>query len=187
MHYCTYVSLSAQVIMDGKINCLVMMPSSMDYQYLEKHKNNYNFFWAENDDVTTKFEETGGVYDPEKLYRFDAVQFVRNCVQMVKDNGISIVIATGDYSSLLASAVCEETGLPGTSVESQLLCYHKYYSRLTEGEECNLWFDYINLPESVDKATWSSKVKYPCRLKPHVLDIACIKRQFIMRKKWCRT
>ena len=109
-----------------RTNCLVLAPSALDRHWLDKHKDRYTFFWATNDILI--FDEGGGNDNAESLYNFDAVQFVQNCVQMVKDNGISIVVGTSDYSSLLASAVCEETGLPGTSVESQLLCYHKYYT-----------------------------------------------------------
>ena len=57
--------------------------------------------------------------------------------------------------------ICKEAGLPGPSVESQLLCIHKYYNRMTEPSK--LWYEAIDLDNQED---WhGSHIKYPCFIK----------------------
>ena len=90
---------------------------------------------------------------------------VDGAVKYVKENAISAVVLGHDLSTIVASVVCQISGLRGPSLVSTFLCLHKYYSRKACGDD--LWVDYINLDDSVE--IWQSKMKYPCFLKPPFL------------------
>ena len=153
----------------AKKNLLVVLPSGSDHLELPKYENEYNFFWLEDSSNSRCYLELGE--NSESLLNFDVVSYVQKGVDWVKRYNIDGVVGSWDFSALLAAAICEDTGLPGTSFESQFICCHKYYSRITEGSDCKLWFDYIDLPQSSNKSTWSHKVRYPCRLKPTMLFV----------------
>jgi len=53
--------------------------------------------------------------------------YVDNAVAYIKQHGISHVLFTSDLGSIAGAAICERTGLPGPTVESQFLCLHKHY------------------------------------------------------------
>ena len=94
--------------------------------------------------------------------------YVDRAVKYVRENGIDGIMYGHDMSSIIASVVCERTGLPGPSLDSTFLCLHKYYSR--QNNPGNLWYDYIDLDDSDE--SWKAKMRYPCFLKPPVLTSA---------------
>ena len=91
--------------------------------------------------------------------------YVDNAVAYIKQHGISHVLFTSDLGSIAGAAICERTGLPGPTVESQFLCLHKYYTR--KAEPSKLRFDYIDLN---DGNAWKAKVWYPCYIKAAFLQ-----------------
>ena len=87
----------------------------------------------------------------------------------VKQHGISHVMFTSDLGSTVGAAICERTGLPGPTIESQFLCLHKYYTR--KAEPSKLRFDYIDLNGG---NAWKDKVWYPCYVKvPFLHNTMC--------------
>jgi hypothetical protein len=94
--------------------------------------------------------------------------YVDRAVDYVKTNGITAIMFSHDMASVVASAICQRTGLKGPSLESTFCSLHKYYSRKTENSP--LWFDYIGIDDP--KEEWKKKVRYPCILKAPFL-MAC--------------
>ena len=94
--------------------------------------------------------------------------YVDRAVDYVKTNGISAIMFSHDMASVVASVICQRTGLKGPSLESTFCSLHKYYSRKTENSP--LWFDYIGIDDP--KEEWKKKVRYPCILKAPFL-MAC--------------
>ena len=89
------------------------------------------------------------------------ISYVERAVDYVKKHGITAIMFSHDMATVVASVVCEQTSLPGPSLESTFLCLHKYYSRKKESGK--LWYDYINMDEP--SANWKGKMRYPCFLK----------------------
>ena len=89
------------------------------------------------------------------------ISYVERAVDYVNKHGITAIVFSHDMATVVASVVCEQTGLPGPSLESTFLCLHKYYSRKKESGQ--LWCDYINMDEP--SANWKGKIRYPCFLK----------------------
>ena len=81
--------------------------------------------------------------------------YVERAIKYVEKNGITAIMFSHDMSSVVASVVCEKTGLRGPSLEFTFRCLHKYYSRVTDGGE--LWFDYICLDDDLSD-NWKTKV-----------------------------
>ena len=73
-------------------------------------------------------------------------------------------------ASVVASVICQRTGLKGPSLESTFCSLHKYYSLTRKTENSPLWFDYISIDDP--KEEWKKKVRYPCILKAPFL-MAC--------------
>ena len=94
--------------------------------------------------------------------------YVDRAVDYVKANGISAIMFSHDMASVVASVICQRTGLKWPSLESTFCSLHKYYSRKTENSP--LWFDYIGIDDP--KEEWKKKVRYPCILKAPFL-MAC--------------
>ena len=89
------------------------------------------------------------------------ISYVERAVDYAKKHEITAIVFSHDMATVVASVVCEQTGLPGPSLESTFLCLHKYYSRKKESGK--LWFDHINLDES--SVNWKGKIRYPCFVK----------------------
>ena len=94
--------------------------------------------------------------------------YVDRAVKYVRENGINGIMYGHDMSSIVASVVCEKTGLPGPSLDSTFISLHKYYSRQNSPD--NLWYDYIDLND-LDKS-WKAKMRYPCFVKAPFLTSA---------------
>jgi hypothetical protein len=87
--------------------------------------------------------------------------YVERAVEYVKHNGITGIMYGHDMPSIVASVVCEKTGLPGPSLDSTFICLHKYYSRQINPD--NLWYDYIDLDDSGE--CWKTRIRFPCFVK----------------------
>jgi hypothetical protein len=98
---------------------------------------------------------------PSDQEKTKLIAYVDRAVDYVKANGISAIMFSHDMASVVASVICQRTGLRGPSLESTFCSLHKYYSRKTENS--TLWFDYIGIDDS--KKEWKKKVRYPCMLK----------------------
>ena len=94
-------------------------------------------------------------------------QCVERAVDYVREHCITGVMFGHDLSSVIASVVCEKTGLPGPSLDSTFICLHKYYSR--EIIPDNIWHDYIDLDDSDN--SWRPKMRYPCFIKSPFLTL----------------
>ena len=87
--------------------------------------------------------------------------YVDRAVKYVRENGINGIMYGHDLSSIIASVVCEKTGLPGPSLDSTFISLHKYYSRQNSPD--NLWYDHIDLDDSEE--SWKTRISYPCFVK----------------------
>lgn len=149
-----------------KHKILVILPNTNDRaeaSKLDSSKYEVHFLHASvelKDAIVATFEYAKFLAQPGFL-----VSCVDRAVKYVKENAISAVMFGHDLSSIVASVVCQISGLPGPSLVSTFLCLHKYYSRKACGDD--LWIDYINLDDAV--GIWQGKLKYPCFLKPPFL------------------
>jgi hypothetical protein len=141
---------------------LVILPNVNDRaeaRKLDSSKYEVHFLHA-TDHYQATFEYTEFLAQPSFL-----ISCVDRAVRYVKENAITAIMFGHDLSSIVASVVCQITGLRGPSLISTFVCLHKYYSR--KACEDNLWMDYINLDDPVE--IWRNKMKYPCFLKPPFL------------------
>lgn len=94
--------------------------------------------------------------------------FVEKAVDYVRRKDITGILFSYDNMALVAAAVCQETGLPGPSFESEFICHHKYYSRLAEPSR--LWCECVSVqrqPQSL--ALGRLHGRFPCFIKPATL------------------
>lgn len=139
---------------------LVILPNECDREEstkLDPSKYEIHLLYTIDDakEVTT---DTYGAYMAQPGF---LVSYVDKAVEYVKKNNITAVMFCHDLASIVASVVCERTGLRGPTLESTFCSLHKYYSRRTE--QCQLWYDYIHLDDPDKK--WKDKIRYPCFLK----------------------
>ena len=149
-----------------KHKVLIPLPNTNDRaegNKLDRGKYEVHFLHASDDvkdEVLTSFDYDKYLAQPGFL-----TSYVDRAVEYIQENGITGIMFGHDLSSIVASVVCEKTGLPGPSLESTFRCLHKYYSRKTV--EGKLWVDYIHLDDPAEN--WRDKVSYPCFLKPSCL------------------
>ena len=151
---------------------LVVLPSPLDQKILSDYsKGCYEFHWLSDPSLQT----VGGVITPCLNNRFNVEKFIKGAVEYVKLHSIDAVVYFGDLAGLLAAIICEQTGLPGPTVESQFLCIHKYYSRKVEPSK--LWFEAVKLGSN----DWKAVIKYPCYVKPPFMSHS--QCQFVVRNE----
>lgn len=129
----------------------------LDYAALEKAKESmdgYNFHFLEPPQPMV-FGST--LPSKEFSRKLDYISFVKKAVEYVHHNNISSIVFSIDSMAMIGAAVCQETGLPGPTFESEFLCLHKYYSRKTEPS--NLWCECVFLSRPVDMGPESTT---PC-------------------------
>ncbi|MGM0365109.1 MAG: ATP-grasp domain-containing protein [Actinomycetota bacterium] len=103
-------------------NVLVVCPTQRDYRELPGLGGQYNFLFA-------------GSNPRESLGCFDPVAFVDKITALAGCENIEAVIGTHDYpSSIIASAIARKLDLPSLDILTNMLCQHKYYSRLYQKE-----------------------------------------------------
>jgi hypothetical protein len=150
----------------SKCKLLVILPNTNDRAEalkLDPSEYEVHFVHASDevkDTVVATFEYAKFLAQPGFL-----ISCVERAVKYIEENAITAVVFGHDLSSIVASVVCQITGLRGPSLDSAFVCLHKYYSRKACAD--NLWVDYINLDDPVE--IWREKLKYPCFLKPPFL------------------
>ena len=158
---------------------LVILPNECDQEEstkLDPSKYEVHLLYPFDDtkEVTT---DTYGTYMAQPGF---LILYVDKAVEYVKKNDITAIMFCHDLASIIASVVCERTGLTGPTLESTFCSLHKYYSRKTE--ECRLWYDYIHLDDP--NKEWKAKVRYPCFLKApclvNCMGSSCIRSEMQM-------
>lgn len=67
----------------------------------------------------------------EDMSGFDPEKFIKKFLEDFKNNNLDGIFATHDYpGSILASILTEKLRIPGPGILPNLLCQHKYYSRI---------------------------------------------------------
>ena len=157
---------------------LNLLPISFDHAeaaLLDPSEYEVHFLYA-LEDVIDK-EMTSLAYGRYFVKPEFFISYVERAVRYAKKHGITSIMFSHDMASVVASVVCEQTGLPGPSLESTFLCLHKYYSR--KSENGNLWFDYIHMDKP--SGEWKAKIRYPCFLKSPFLASSvghcCVKNE----------
>ena len=149
---------------------LVLGPRNQDRAAIDKIKESmreYNFHFL-GPDVPMVYGSTL----PSIVFSgtLDFLGFVKKAVEYVHQNDISGVLFSYDNMAMVAAAVCQEASLPGPSFESEFLCLHKYYSRLTEPSK--LWCECISLQMAQSQQVEIESIHdhhFPCFLKPATL------------------
>lgn len=162
--FCYWITRSV-VEMDRTSSCecrevLILGPCRQDYAALEKAKelmDGYNFHFLEPPQPMV-FGST--LPSKEFSRKLDYIGFVKMAVH---HNNISSIVFSIDSMAMIGAAVCQETGLPGPTFESEFLCLYKYYCRKTEPS--NLWCECVFL--SCQGMT--GEIKLPCFTKPATL------------------
>ena len=148
---------------------LVLGPRNQDRAAIDKIKESmekYNFHFL-HPDVSMIY---GSVLPSSEFSdTLDFLGFAKKAVDYVRENGIAGVLFSYDNTAMVGAAVCQEVGLPGPCFESEFLCLHKYYSRLTEPSK--LWCECIFLQREAQKLEIESIHAdcFPCFLKPATL------------------
>lgn len=147
---------------------LVLGPRYQDHTAVHRIKESmkeYSFHFLEPD---TPMVYGSVLPSSEYSSTLDFLGFVKKAVEYVHHNNISGILFSYDNMALVAAAVCQETGLPGPSFESEFVCHHKYYSRLAEPSK--LWCECVSLssqPQQLEIQRFRDC--FPCFLKPATL------------------
>ncbi|MES0341147.1 MAG: ATP-grasp domain-containing protein [Candidatus Humimicrobiaceae bacterium] len=103
-------------------NIVIICPTKRDHREIEiiseegKYRHNYIFY---------------GKNPREDLSAFDPDRFIKKFQEDFKDTSIDGIIGTHDYpGSIVASILSEKLKTPGPAVLPNLICQHKYYSRI---------------------------------------------------------
>jgi hypothetical protein len=102
------------------IPILVICPRSIDYFNCQTipNKEKYEFHFLDAPIELSGFSST-----------FDVTKYLEECRQYIQQHHIKVVLATRDIPSLFQAQLSQEFEyLQGTSVESSLICLHKYYT-----------------------------------------------------------
>ena len=147
---------------------LILGPRNQDRAAVDKIKESmkeYNFHFLDPD-VPMVYPSTL----PSSAFSstLDILGFVKKAAEYVHQNDIVGVLFSYDNMAMVAAAVCQETGLPGPSFESEFLCLHKYYSRLVEPSK--LWCKCTSLQRQPQQLEMEGiRDCFPCFLKPATL------------------
>lgn len=124
---------------------LVVCPSNRDRRELAKLQETRGYRFLFHDYASIELEEMVAPSPRCTVVEAVAVQ-VERMVAAACRAGIDAVVSTDDYpGSTLAAIVAGRLGLPGTPIVADLLCQHKYHSRLMQQ---------ISAPEVVPPFTW---------------------------------
>lgn len=103
-------------------NIVIICPTKRDFREIEKisvekqYRHNYIFY---------------GQNPRESLSAFDPNRFIEKFEKHFEDVSLDGIIATHDYpGSILASILSEKLNTAGVGVLPNLVCQHKYYSRI---------------------------------------------------------
>ena len=107
------------------LNVLVICPRSLDFTNFNsvRYNNQYRFNFLEAEIELTGFSKS-----------FDILAYLDKCRQFIDENKIDIIVSTQDFPALIQAQLCSEFENLGSygksaSLESSLLCLHKYYTR----------------------------------------------------------
>ncbi|MEP6702490.1 MAG: ATP-grasp domain-containing protein [Betaproteobacteria bacterium] len=102
---------------------LFLFPQEWDYSALSSLGDEFEFVF-EGFDIF-KFPENA------QLLWFDARNYVEKLVRRYRGTGLAGVMSTNEqYGALIAAAVAQKLGLPGTKPAAIIRAQHKYYARL---------------------------------------------------------
>ena len=104
-------------------------------------------------------------FDHECRWDFDVLGFIEE--QVAAGSTFDGVFSSSDYpGAIVAGAVSQRLGLPGSSPERILASSHKYYSRIAQREvvpESTPWFQLVD-PKRPRGGV--SELHFPCFIKP---------------------
>lgn len=138
-------------------NIVIICPTIRDHREIdkistdEKYRHNYIFY---------------GKNPREDLSAFDPVRFINKFQDDLKDISIDGIIGTHDYpGSIVASILSEKLKTPGPPVLSNLICQHKYYSRIYQERAVPDAVTEFFLIDASDKK-YDGPPYYPVFIKP---------------------
>ncbi len=151
---------------DRKKNVLVILPIERDIKAISlmKEENEFNIFLLE--DLNFEYDSI--------CEKFNVEKYVNKAIKFVIDNKIDGLLYSHDFASLVAGHVCEQTGLPGPSLDAMFISCHKYYSRRSEVSPIKSEaFDIYNND--------ISNINFPCYVKSPFL--MCSHLHYVVKSK----
>jgi hypothetical protein len=110
---------------DFPINVLVICPRSLDFINFDstRYSNQYKFSFLEASIELSGFSKS-----------FDILAYLEKCRSFIHKNNIDIIVSTQDIPALIQAKLYDEfenlsSYRKSASLESSLLCLHKYYTR----------------------------------------------------------
>jgi hypothetical protein len=138
-------------------NIIIICPTVRDYRELNKirKKKGYDLnyiYYGEN--------------PRDDMGNFDPLAFLEDFQREFKNLPVDGVIGTHDYpGSLLASILCQKRGLNGVGILPNILCQHKYYSRINQKQSVPEAVPDFFLIDPSDKS-YAGPPYYPIFCKP---------------------
>lgn len=138
-------------------NIVIICPTIRDHREIdkisrdEKYRHNYIFY---------------GKNPREDLSAFDPHSFINKFQDDFNDISIDGIIGTHDYpGSIVASILSEKLKTPGPPVLPNLICQHKYYSRIYQEKAVPDAIPDFFLIDALDKE-YNGPPHYPVFIKP---------------------
>ncbi len=104
-------------------------------------------------------------FDRECRWDFDVLGFIEN--QVASGSSLDGVFSSSDYpGAVLAGAISQRLGLPGSPPARVLASSHKYYSRISQREavpDSTPWFQLVDPKRARGGLT---ELHFPCFIKP---------------------
>jgi len=104
--------------MEIKPNILVVCARQRDHVALQLLDSDYRIHFLDID-LNTRFNS----------FNFDILRYLDEAADYIDKHKIDGIFFASDVGSIIAAILCEKFALPGPSLESAFLCYHKYYTR----------------------------------------------------------
>ena len=138
-------------------NIVIICPTIRDHREIDKistddrYRHNYIFY---------------GKNPRENLSAFDPEGFIKKFQDDFKDISIDGIIGTHDYpGSIVASILSEKLKTPGPPILPNLICQHKYYSRIYQEKVVPDAIPEFFLIDALDKK-YDGPPYYPVFIKP---------------------
>lgn len=138
-------------------NIVVLCPTIRDFREIKKistgkqYRHNYIFY---------------GQNPREDMSAFDPDRFIEKFQRDFKDISIDGIMATHDYpGSIIASILCQKLNTAGVKILPNLICQHKYYSRIYQKRAVATAVPEFFLIDPLDKE-YSGPPFFPIFIKP---------------------
>jgi biotin carboxylase len=146
-----------------KIICIC--PTQRDHRELSLLKNGHAFLY--HDYGTEALEALTAADRQGEILLADPVQEIETILEHCRDEHVQGVISTDDYpGTTLASVVANSLNLAGPTPRSNLICQHKFYSRLVQASAAPHATPEFHLLDVCAQGAWPPETDFPLFVKP---------------------